>query len=313
MRKKNVTIKKRILKKIELNNDNYIGLTSNKMKDSDRLRIYDDRKKPIDISLYNNRLDMRTTSFERLTEIKYSKKVFVDYDIVICIPSYNRYLKIKNLLNQFYTQPTKYTFKIILLNDGSDDIRYDTLVNDFPDIIYLKNIKPNGKILHWYCYNQLWKNLKNIECHAVLQMDDDFIISEIFLDTITDMFFTEKEKNGIVMGIAPHLWSFKKFSDNESWWADKTFLDGIALIDIKIIQNMKYEMNSVDAVEVNKPGVPVRAWIQISDSIKKIGGIVYRTKNSLVYHNGNDDSKLHGDVRNNNKGGVYTQKYIGNL
>ena len=115
------------------------------------------------------------------------------------------------------------------------------------------------------------------------------------------------------MGIAPHLWSFKKHSENELWWRDKIFVDGIALIDILVIQKMKYEMKPVDVIEVNKPGVPVRAWIQISESIKKLNGILFRTKNSLVYHNGNDDSKLHGDVRKNNMCGVYTQKYIGKL
>lgn len=250
---------------------------------------------------------------QKLFKIVYQKKVFVDYDVVICIPSYDRYIKVKRLISQFYEQPTKYTFKIVLLNDGTAGNEYNRLIKKFPEIFYLKNSLPNGKILHWYCYNQMWGFLKNIQCHAVLQMDDDFILSNNFLDTIVDLFFNIKEKNGNVMAIAPHLWSFRKRTIREGWWQSKIFVDGIALIDDAVIKYMKYEMQPVDAIAVNKVGVPVRAWTQISAAIKNMGGIIYRTPNSLVYHDGNDDSKLHVDARKGGKGGVYTQKYIGKL
>lgn len=300
--KKRIRLKASILKKIELKN-------KNKMNDRDRLRIFGDGKKPIDITLMT-RDEMRHTEIIKDT---YNKKAFVDYDVVICIPSYNRYDKVKRLMNQFFEQKTKYTFKIVLLNDGSTDIRYNNFNDEFTDIQILKNDKPNGKVLHWYCYNQLWETLKIIDCHVILQMDDDFILSDLFLDNIIDLYFKEKENNNKVMGIAPHLWSFNKKSDKESWWSTNNFVDGIALLDDNVIKFMNYEMKPVDAVAVSKPGTPVRAWTQVSQAIKNMNGILYRTNVSLVYHDGNDDSKLHGDLRKDGKGGVYTQKYIGKL
>jgi len=289
------------------------------MNERDRLRIFGTKMpiiKNVDDSISDvDRINLiNTDSANRINEkILYQKKVFVDYDVVICIPSYNRYEKIKRLLTQFYEQPTKYTFKIILLNDGSIETKYDILIKNFPEIIYLKNDKPNGKILHWYCYSQMWEHIKNIQCHAVLEMDDDFILSDNFLDTILDLFFEAKEHNGSIMAISPHLWSFKEKKEKENWWSRTDFVDGIALIDDIVIKNMNYEMQPVNVIAVSKAGAPVRAWTQISAAIKNMKCIIYRTPNSLVYHDGNDDSKLHGDIRKEGKAGVYTQKYIGKL
>lgn len=246
-------------------------------------------------------------------ESAYRRKDFVDYDVVICIPSYNRYKKVKRLIKQFYEQSTKYSFRIVLLNDGSTNVWYDILPQKFPEIIYLKNETPNGKVLHWYCYNQMWNKIRDIKCHVILQMDDDFILSDNFLDTIVDLFFQKKSENDKIMAISPHKWSFRQHADFESWWQRKDFVDGIALIDDAVIKEMDYKMKPVNIQEVSKPGTPVRAWTQISDAIKKMGGIIFRTEFSLVYHDGNDDSKLHGDVRKDGKKGVYTQKYIGEL
>jgi len=115
------------------------------------------------------------------------------------------------------------------------------------------------------------------------------------------------------MAISPHLWSFKKDCEFEVWWDRRDFVDGIALIDDVVIKSMEYRMKPVDIISVGKAGTPVRAWTQIGGAIRKIGGVVYRTQNSLVYHDGNDDSKLHADFRKDGKAGVYTQKYIGKI
>jgi hypothetical protein len=321
MKRKNIDIKKLIKKRNEIILTKQIFLEKNINKfnkfkqnknliinnmnhiDRERLRIYGKNPQIVNIRISHG-VDK---------SIIYQKKAFVDYDVVICIPSFNRYEKVKRLIKQFYQQPTKYTFKIILLNDGSTNLKYKSLTKEFPNIIYLSNDKPNGKVLHWYCYNQMWEHLKNIQCHTVLQMDDDFILSDNFLDNIVDLYFQIKETQEYVMVISPHLWSFNKESEYESWWKRNDFVDGIALIDDNVIKFMNYEMKPVDAEIVSKPGTPVQAWTQIGAAIKSMCGSIYRTDKSLVYHDGNDDSKLHCDVRKNGKGGVYTQKYIGKL
>lgn len=234
----------------------------------------------------------------------------VDYDVVICISSHNRYDKVNRLINQLYAHDKKYLFKIILLNDGSDDERYDILLEEFPDIIYIKNEKPNGKVNHWYCYNQMWEYLRNITCHAVLQMDDDFILCNDFLNIILDMFFELKKANDNIIAIAPHLWSFKKESRFESWWKNNHFIDGIGLINYRVIKNMNYEMKPVNVNIVSKIGVPAGAWNQITNAIHNSGGKIFRPENSLVYHDGNDDPQLHADHRiNGKKWSIYTKIY----
>jgi glycosyltransferase involved in cell wall biosynthesis len=323
MKRQKISRKRLIEKKIELRNQKLLFLDKrgNKaMDDLDEIRnrkradvyLQDKQNTYIDVSRLNNseRTALRAENGASGFRI-YEKKAFVDYDVVICIPSHNRYEKVRRLIQQFHEQPTKYTIKIILLNDGSTDTRYGSLINEFSNLTYIENKTPNGKVLHWYCYNQMWEFLKNITCHVVLQMDDDFILSKGFLDAVVDMFFSKKAENGRIMAIAPHLWSFKKITEHEQWWQRKDFVDGIALIDDAVIKHMEYKMKPVDAVAVSKPGTPVRAWNQINDAIKEMSCWIFRTQYSMVYHDGNDDSQLHADSRRG--GGVYTQKYIEKL
>lgn len=259
-----------------------------------------------------SRIEKRSHKIKSKNIINYVKKIYVDYDVVICIPSHDRYDKLIRIVEALYNQETKYRFKIIILNDGSIDIRYKQIKELYDDIEYIENNTPNGKIYHWYCYNQLWNFLKKIECHAVLQMDDDFILCDDFLNKITDLFFEKKKIDSSILAISPHLWSFKEISDSEGWWKTN-HIDGIALLDSDIIKKMEFKMLPVDVEIVKKTGQPVRTWSQILDAIISMGGKIYRTEKSLVYHDGNDDSKLHGDARKDGKGGVYTQKYIGNI
>jgi len=319
MKRQKIDIKKIIKKKIESRHQKFSVIEKRNLKRESVMnertlqRISPDKKKltvGVDLLLSN---EVNSLVANLPQESAYRKKDFVDYDVVICIPSYNRYKKVKRLIKQFYEQSTKYSFRIVLLNDGSTNVWYDILPQKFPEIIYLKNETPNGKVLHWYCYNQMWDKIRDIKCHVILQMDDDFILSNNFLDTIVDLFFQKKSENDKIMAISPHKWSFRQHADFESWWQRKDFVDGIALIDDAVIKEMDYKMKPVNIQEVSKPGTPVRAWTQISDAIKRMGGIIFRTEFSLVYHDGNDDSKLHGDVRKDGKRGVYTQKYIGEL
>ncbi len=302
--------KKRIIEK-------KINRSLENMDDRERRRIYGNGKPsaPINHVLLTKeeREQLRSGTYVKPEEKKYTKRGFVDTDIVICISSYNRFDKVTRLINQFYSQPTKYSIKIVLLNDGSTDVRYKNIPELYPSILYIENETPNGKVNHWYCYSQMWENLKQIKFHALLQLDDDFILCDNFLDIITDLFFTKRFENYNCLAISPHLWSFKKHTMHEGWWKRTDFVDGIAMIDYTVIENLNYQLQPVDADEVSKPGATVRAWSQISGAIKKMNGIIYRTDYSLVYHDGNLDSKLHGDVRKNGKTGVYTQKFINNL
>lgn len=322
--KNNRNIKQIIKKKIEINSRGEKKIVINRPEPKKILKINTtpviNTKKSINsefvtrkvINICDSRIK-KNNEVENKTHENFIKKYIklknLDYDVVICIPSYNRYNKLKRIIETIYNQETKYSFKFIILNDGSDDNRYDDLSKEYKDIWYIKNETPNGKLYHWYCYNQLWSELKNINCMSVLQMDDDFILCDNFLNKIVDIYLEKKIENNKNVAVAPHIWSFKKFSKNETWWKSKYFVDGIAIVDPKLLDLTNYQLNKVDD-SVLITGQPAKAWSQISDLINKNGLVCCRIPYSLVYHDGNEDSKLHGDYRVNGIGNVYTQNFI---
>lgn len=222
----------------------------------------------------------------------------VIFDVAICIPSHNRYEKIYRLLTQFYTQETKFTFQIILLNDGSEDSRYNDLTNQFPKLVYLKNPIPNGKEYHWVCYSQLWGMIKHFKYTYLLQLDDDFILCDNFLNKIINILEEQHKINNNIIGIAPHSWSFHKDNSkiNEEWWQNNTLIDGIGLFYIQILKDLNYTLNPVK--NVTHIGVSVKVWSQFHDYLVKENKIIYRTPTSLAYHDGNLDPQLHKNFRN---------------
>lgn len=228
--------------------------------------------------------------------IKYIDESF-DYDVAICIPSFNRYEKLTRLIYQFLTQETKYRFKIIVLDDGSDDERYFSLSKDY-NVFYLKNPAPNGKAKHWVCYSQMWGMIRNDKCRFVLQLDDDFILCDNFLDTLIDTFIQKNFENPNIIGVAPHSWSFdaREFIGNEPWWDNPQLIDGIGLFDISVIKDMNYTLNYVTP-RVAHTGVSVKVWSQFTNYAVVNKKHYYRTEKSLVYHDGNLDPKLHPNFR----------------
>src|SRR5690606_30973023 len=119
----------------------------------------------------------------------------------------------------------------------------DSIKEKYPNVFYLKNEKSNGKIQHWYCYNQMWDVVKNIDTKTVLQMDDDFIICGNFLDTILSIFFEQKQQNANMMVVAPHLWSFYENVETEDWWKRNDLVDGIGLFSIEFLKKIDFKLN----------------------------------------------------------------------
>ena len=134
MKSEKKSIKKQIKARIELSKQTKMGIR-------DKLRIGGIPSKPIHVKLLT-RMEMRMgVNKESITyEIKdygeYIKPENVDYDVLIYISSFNRYKNVKGLLTQLFTQKSKYTFKVILMNDGSENRWYNQFPTMFPEIIY---------------------------------------------------------------------------------------------------------------------------------------------------------------------------------
>lgn len=239
----------------------------------------------------------------------YVKKENVDYDVVIYISSYNRYNKLERILNHLFTEETKYSFKIIVMNDGSTQYRYNKITKKFPEIIYLKNKKNNGKLLYWKTLNNIFNNIKEINTHAVIQIDDDFILCKNFLNKIVDLFFEIKEENNSFMLIKYHLGALDSpnIDENTHFNSDLKFqgVDGGTMFDINFLDLINFKLNDTEKwMKYGGSGV----WNYLNDKIIEHGVCVYTTRKSLVYHDGNEDSKMHPDIRKIRK--YYTINFI---
>lgn len=325
MKKNN--IKSIVKKRIKISNDNSIKkpqqvklistptikIENNKLSKSEsRLlkrignhtikKIHDVKK---DIELKKDNVDEK---IKFLDYGKYDRKIIVDYDIIFCVSSYDRYDKIRGILEQIFTQKTKYSFKFILMNDGSTDDRYDDLKYLFPDIKYMKNNIAGGKINYWKTINKIWDESKKFKTYGIIQLDDDFILCDNFLDRLMDNFFTIKEKSNNYMIITFHLYNFDKNKSIESWWfdEDEIFVDGGMLIDTQFLKKINYKLDNIEDRVTNRTSS--FTWVRLKERLIEFGMRVYRTKHSLVWHTGNDDSKLHPNVRKLKR--VYTKNYI---
>jgi hypothetical protein len=231
----------------------------------------------------------------------YIKKEVVDFDVAICVSSYNRYIKVRNILRQLFEQETKYTFKIFLMNDGSTVYKklYDDLPEMFPEIIYLENKENGGKIEYWKTVSNLWSKVGDYKTHALCQVDDDFVLCDNFVDKIMDVFFEMKEKNSQYMAFQYHIYEFEskifsnKYKKNLKDDNNQS-LDGGVLYDIKFISSFDY---SIGKTTIQSKMDASRVWLNVSNKLRFYGGRVYRLNKSFAFHDGNEDSKLNPHVR----------------
>lgn len=242
---------------------------------------------------------------------KYVKSEDVDYDAIIYISSYNRYDKLEPILNQLFSQETIYSFKIIVMNDGSEDKRYFSLKNKFRHITYLKNKTNGGKRFYWKTINTILEEVKKYKCHAVIQMDDDFILCDNFIDGLVNKYFEIKSENNSYMLFKYHLGALdiNKIDENTFFNPDLCFqgVDGGTMFDTEFLKMMGFNINDTkDWMKYGGSGV----WNYLNDKIIEFGVMVYTFRESLVFHDGNDCSVMHSEIRKKRK--YNTINYVGN-
>lgn len=235
---------------------------------------------------------------------KYVRDYDVDFDVIICISSYNRYSKVKRILEQLYSQDSKYKFKIILMNDGSSGTVYNRFKKQFSELHYLENNVNGGKRMYWKTLSDLWGEVKNYNTNALCQLDDDFILSSSFIDNLMNTYYSIKEMDNSYTAFHFHTYDFSvdnvKHTISDVWWNDKEnkSIDGGTLYDIKFIKDINYSIRK-KIIKSNSSASGV--WSTIGENLIKYGGYVYRFKNSIVLHDGNEDSKLNPLIRRTKK------------
>lgn len=290
MKRKKTNIKKRIKKKIELsNNKNDVGSTA-----EDRLR------KRTEVSLVKPKKDKKFAIFSE----KYSPINVVDFDAVIIISSYNRYEKVNRLLNQLFTQETSFKIKIIVLNDGSTNDNYNKLVDIYPEIDYIYNEVNNGKEKYWKTITKLFTEASKYMTHVVIQIDDDFILCDKFIDILLKEFFKNKKINNRYVSFYYHSPNIKDYR-----WGIRNWFDGGVAFDSQFLNLIGNKVNSISNNRWNlNKNLSSGVWRQLSSIVDSNGLLTYRFNKSLVKHDGNFDSKMNTEQRKNKP--IFTKNYI---
>jgi len=307
MKRSKVEIKKRI---------------AHRMNDNDRKRIYGDpnaRPKPINVGLIS-RHEQRTgiKKYQYVPhEIKdygeYVREADVDYDALIYISSYNRYEKVLSVLNALYDQSSDYTFKVILMNDGSIDKRYDSIKyrKKFINLSYLKNIENGGRLFYWRTTNAILNEIKKHKTHAVIQIDDDFILCNNFVNILMNKFFELKIENNSYMGIRYHIGSFSQNEifndDNYDRHKNPQSFDGGSLFDIQFLELINFKIKDEITDDVNYRYRNSHVWGILNEQARLLGVMVYTIRKSLALHDGGT-SKMHPEQT---KREIHTKNYIG--
>lgn len=266
------------------------------------------------VKIINNTIDI-INNYKNDFELNNYKKKLVNFDIAICISSYDRYDKLCRIIDGIISQQTKYTYKIFIMNDGSTDERYKNIKELYPDIEYIENEKNGGKFMYWDTITKLWSLVKKYETHTLCQIDDDFIICDDFINLLLDTFFVQKQKNNKYIAFHYHIYEFEtnNFTNHKNidhFWYDENnqSIDGGVLYDIDFIKSFDF---TIDRQYPKSQLDSSRVWIFVSNKIREYNGKVYRFKYSLAFHDGNLDSKLNPEIRKNKK--MITKYFKNNL
>jgi len=236
------------------------------------------------------------TKFEK----NYKKIKNTDYDTIIIIPSFNRFEKLDGLLTQLYEQNTKFKFKVIVYNDGSTDINYVNLPKKYTDIIYLSSEINNGKFNYWKTINILFDEVSKYTSYSVIQIDDDFILCDNFIDNLMAEYFKSKKIDNKYIAIHYHNNTLDK-NGKKNWWGYDHGIDGGAIFDFNFLKEIDFKLEPIPKSRWDlNPLLSSGVWYQITELINVNSLLTYKLTHSLAYHNGNGDSKMNPIVRNKN-------------
>lgn len=227
---------------------------------------------------------------------EYKVKSVVDYDAIIIISSYNRYDNLIYLINQIINTETQYTYKIIVLDDGSETA---IDLSEYPDIILMNNENNYGKYLYWKSMTKLFNESSKFLSHCVIQIDDDFILTNNFLNKVIPLFFAMKKENNKYVAIKCHLSDAE--NDSNRWGYNGNWIDGGGLYDSDFINIINTESLSISSNRWKfNPKFGSGVWQKISGYINTNKLLIYCPEVSYMKHAGNENSMMNPEERKNN-------------
>jgi hypothetical protein len=212
------------------------------------------------------------------------------------MPTYNRFDYLVLVINKLNEQSKGLKFKIAIVNDASNDSRYDTLTNIYDNIIYEKNDVNYGKDKYYLTVNKLLNIANNNKANKYIFLADDSLPS-INLIKIVDKYI---ENGAKVINIAIHK---KELYTN--WGFDNWVDGGLAIThDTYIKINQKLE-------NIVKVGYGTGVYREITIRLNKNNIKVHFPKYSLLEHMGHTESVMHPNIRLKEK--IFSYSFVDNM
>jgi hypothetical protein len=201
-------------------------------------------------------------------------------DICFLIPSYNRYDKLKNILNQIFEYKGVGT---IVYDDCSKDERYLTLSNEYDNLKVLRGASNNGKGKYNETVKSLFREAMLSDYKYFVFIADDMILCKDFIENIIPLLSEHQIVN--------------LFSLSAGGWNCSSYIDGVFTISKPAIGFM---YNAIPKKLVNRDNKSTGVWeaVTVYFCRENTGDYKLTSLNyTLVQHDGNDDSKLHPKLR----------------
>lgn len=203
-------------------------------------------------------------------------------DAIIIIASFDRYNWLYQLLTNLNNQVSNYSYKIIVLDDGSSDKRYSNLKNIFK-IQYIKNRKNQGKCSYWQTITSILTEVKKYNFEYLIQIDDDFDICDNFINVLLDEHI--KQNNAIATVYSRNT--------QEKRWGYSDFIDGGFVCNKKLLELINYTIPKRKC----SSDIGSRVWQYITTIINKNKFKIHLHPEILVTHLGYKDSKMNQEIR----------------
>jgi GT2 family glycosyltransferase len=187
-----------------------------------------------------------------------------------------------NLLNQIRSQSD---CSIVVVNDCSKDLRYETLPELYSNLHLVKTRKNGGKIRYWKTVSDGLKVNKSLPWDYLIFLADDLVLSDNFFEVLRENCKNNRVVNFFNAGF-------------ESMWGYREYVDGAFASPRSLWQDLSYKAPPVPRSRWRgKRHLSSGVWWRVTQEINNRGYRVKKLKDSLVDHLGNSDSKMNPEER----------------
>ncbi len=212
---------------------------------------------------------------------------FKDKFVGVIISSYNRYEKLINIIDKILFENEK--IEINIVDDGSTDERYLNLNNIYPSLNIIKNEYNYGKEEYWKTINKLFSVCKERQYDYIIQIDDDFILCDNFVEKVI----------GEIEGTKFSCFHYQYGGDEvDRWGYGDNWVDGGILFKYDFLKKINFNIKPISKLRWRfDKNISSGVWHQLSKQINTNNLKVLKTKKSYVIHDGNEDSKMNKQIR----------------